>query len=745
MAHDRLTRRRLLTLGGCGMIATALPWLPGCGGGSEAPKGPQPPGPGDAGLPGKGVPGTPVTAAERVAALDAVATAIAPATAGAVRFDAAALAGQLLVMPAFQRVGTSAAHDNVWALFTDGRALVVPNSLVPAGMSALGAPPPVPRSLPGARRLVAAAAADLMPSLLTAGQYRQLDMMGQVPVSASPDAAHLALDFVSQETLPRLRTLAVGRGFTLPPSQQGGSPPPDQGYDNGVVGLKGVSGDGVFFITASSAEIGATGEVAICVDTAATEANEALHAADLAAGLLTYAVAWRGSGTGFVPFPCLAITPAFARAHWSFPVQSLGLLNLTGGSMGGAWADALSSCGLKNLVYWEQPVGWKRMLAFADDLLQLLLATNDLRGTHVTQATEPRLRSYGLGATLGYLVRKRLTDTPQGAIALGVLQSFVPVEVVQTLIPSIDYVSIDEGRSMFELVGLFGAPQGAVSEVHTSTSPPGAFAEPLLSRAADGLLPGIDTLRTNVWNGDLIQSAAEPAALPGGGYLQVWNGGRCSNAVQITHWAIPMRALTTIAGGLTLDLTVTLHLRADVRGHRMDPDAPLGLARPVLPLETTLDSHASYVASGEVAETVGEITTTVTWSGAGAVSNAPGLVNVGAAGLLDWSARRLPILLRVLNGEPFTQRTRVTRPNPPAGTEVLSDVTAPGTVDMVAALASDGSQVALQFGAGWDLAGGSVELKSDTVTLAGTRTRTTVLSWGPVAADFPPEATVGGV
>ena len=51
-------------------------------------------------------------------------------------------------------------------------------------------------------------------------------------------------------------------------------------------------------------------------------------------------------------------------------------------------------------------------------------------------------------------------------------------------------MNIDENLAVIELTGQFGARQGALSEARYSLAPPGAFAEPLLSRAADGPSPG---------------------------------------------------------------------------------------------------------------------------------------------------------------------------------------------------------------------------------------------------------------
>jgi hypothetical protein len=187
---------------------------------------------------------------------------------------------------------------------------------------------------------------------------------------------------------------------------------------------------------------------------------------------------------------------------------------------------------------------------------------------------------------------------------------------------------------------------------------------------------------------------------------------------------------------------VTLHLRADVRGHRMAPDGPPGGAdRRLLELLSTVESRADYAATGELARTVDGVVTTVTWSGGGAVDNTLGATRVVGSGLLDWASRRLGTFsLGVFGGPPHDQRTVVTR-----GIETLSDVTEQKAVGVTAVLASSGALIALVFGDGWAIQPGSVELLSEPVELLGPRTRTTVLGWPAMTPQFAPEATVGGV
>ena len=155
-----------------------------------------------------------------------------------------------------------------------------------------------------------------------------------------------------------------------------------------------IAGDGVFFITACSAELGSATSppnTVICVDTPASEANELRYADQFGAGTLAYAVTMRGVGGAWVASKSLAITPAFARLNaWRFPDSCIGILNLTGGSVLPEWSTVLRDCGLRNILTWDKPVSWQRMLrAFADDLLQIELGTNNLFGSQVKLAKGP--------------------------------------------------------------------------------------------------------------------------------------------------------------------------------------------------------------------------------------------------------------------------------------------------------------------------------------------------------------------
>ena len=766
MNSSQEQRRRFLTWAGNGMVLLSTATLAACGGsGDDGADGDG----GGGGVPGgdfssngapaAGSPGADVGLQQRAATLDSVRSSVASLASGSARFDSEALASAMQSLPALERVGISKRMGNVWARFTDGRMLVVPNNLEPAAVAATNARskpltvrPTRALALERRERTLAGDGGFDLPSLLVAQQYRQLDMFGQVPVGSSPEAAHLCQNFVSAETLPNLRKMAVGRGLTLPAIQT--SEPPDVGLDNGVTGMSRLSGDGFFFITACAAQVGSddTPRTVICTGTAATEANLARHAGELNSGQLTYAVSMRGAAGAWEPFACLAIGSEFASLNWSFPTESIGIFNLTGGAGLTDWITTLNRAGLRHILGWEQAVSWQRMLAFADDLIQLSLATNNLEGTYVRQDPEPRLRAYGIGATLGHLVKRGVAAGPNGGPAVFYLQEPLPELYVSTLLPTIDYALIREGRMEFELVGQFGsrAETDAVSaRIALAQTQGDPFAEPLLSRAADAPLQGGNKLRDPLWKGDLLQTRLDEDELERGGYVQVFNGGRCSNVVPITHWEIPFRSVTTI-DELTLTITVTIRLRADVHGWRLEPEAEPRAGIPMTGMESSVRSRADFTASGSISrnDASTRTITTISWSGGGGIGNTIGAFFVTLGGMLEWGSRRLSSAnLNVRGGGEHAQRTVVEQFDINGAVLRRTDETVQVPVNLSVFGAGQQGLFGLSFDDEWALQGGQFDMTAvddDILPAPPQRVRRTIISWPAVRPDFAPRKDYGG-
>jgi len=603
------------------------------------------------------------------------------------------------------------------------------------------------------------------PSMLVAQQYRQLDMLGPVPPSASVDAAHLCADFVSDRTLPDLRKMAYGLGFTLPPEQL--AQPPDMGHDNGLPGLASVGGDGVLFITGCGAQVGPEDapRSAICTTTPATAANLALYEAELAAGTVVVAVTMRYAGNEWVPVPCLAITAAYVESrYWAFPAESVAILNLTGAPDLSDWVQAFRRGNLRHVMGWRQPVGWQRLLAFGDDLIQLSLATNRLDGRLGAALREPRLRAYGLGETLSYLQQQGIAGAG-GRDALNYLQEPEPALYVNTLVPTIDHVKIRENNLDIELVGQFGRAAAGTplgrrpdqpentdmgAQVLVGTDAVTRPTEPLLARAAEPLLTRREALPDPRWPGDLLQTQLDPSQLARGGYVQVVNGGRCSNAVPITHWEIPFRAITTI-DELTLDLTVTVRLRADVHAWRMDPGAWPRSDAAQGTLASSMHCSALYTASGSIQhdDAASHTRTTITWSGGGGFANALGNPVINFTVQLLWQSRRSVVAVLTVQEPGRTHLQKKVVEQFDSNGELLHRTETDEDVPVSLQALGPGvaGELAFAFDDDWQLLGGSFEMlpqDSSILPAPPQRVRRTRLTWPTVVPDYPPLKDLGG-
>jgi hypothetical protein len=189
-------------------------------------------------------------------------------------------------------------------------------------------------------------------------------------------------------------------------------------------------------------------------------------------------------------------------------------------------------------------------------------------------------------------------------------------------------------------------------------------------------------------------------------------------------------------------MTITLRLRADVRGWRLQPAGPR--AGPIV-LGTMRSSYADFQASGEISRTQQRDTTTVGWSGSGRVSEVLGEWLVLAIGSFDWAARRWQPLLQVRGEASYDERTVVTRVEPGVGSITISDTTEPQPVSLLAPI-SAAQPLVLSFDEQWQLQPGQFQIADEPVSLLGPRTRTTVISWAAVTPRTPPEGDdVGGV
>jgi hypothetical protein len=653
-------------------------------------------------------------------------------------FDATAAAAELARTGRFASTGVDTGSQTAWARSADGRWL-----LVPVNQRGTASPNAAPASLPPMTRLAtpdigngrkqALAGGSNLPRLLVARQWRQLDMLG--PITRLP-VPHLVADAVDRDTLPNLRAMAAGRGFDVVPIT------PDAAFEfaqqTTVEGLKAIRDDGLFFINSfggsgsdGSASVSAIASTtrAFVRDAAGGPVTDPSYDEDLAAGRLVQMFvpdlrsdtpAWRA---------VLGITPDFGRFYgWTFAPNSLAWLNVTGGGIVGQWQGMLGARGANTLVGWSEGVAMPRMLAVAEDFFHLTLATDRLDGTAArTLRRTPRLRNYGNGETLGFLASQGLVSANE----LAYLPRAEPSEYVNVLTPTLDYVAIDEDRETCELVGQFGAERDGSLLLASGLN---SFSEPLLQRATDPTVRFGDSLGIETWQGNFVR-----ARLPRerrGGYLQMRNDGRWTNAVQLTFWDIPVTVRSSITGGLTHALTIRLRLRGDLRGYRLKPDQPINEQQPSVLLTRTLETQMQWTASGAIEGTDNDTTTRIEWSGSSSVAatGPGGFVFVNATARLQ--SRRMELIVSVA-ADGWRERSIVTR----NGT-VQSDQTVSHPLSLNFPLASL-SGLSLLFDDRWNLQPGSAS-GSEPVSLLGSRTREVRVSWPAVQAAFAPEDDVGG-
>ena len=206
----------------------------------------------------------------------------------------------------------------------------------------------------------------------------------------------------------------------------------------------------------------------------------------------------------------------------------------------------------------------------------------------------------------------------------------------------------------------------------------------------------------------------------------------------ITYWEIPVHVVTTISGGLMVDVTLNLRLRADVHGHRMGPTAQRNPNRPIIGMASMQETDAQYSASGEVSQSVDGVTTTIIWSGSGNVANRDGMLQAYGAGSLAWATRRLQLVIHVNNGI-YQERTVVRR-----GAETLRDTTGPKPTAVTAPTDAFGL-LEFAFDERWGLLAGRYDGAPVPVELLGARTLTTSVVWGAVTPAYPPLDATGGV
>jgi hypothetical protein len=195
---------------------------------------------------------------------------------------------------------------------------------------------------------------------------------------------------------------------------------------------------------------------------------------------------------------------------------------------------------------------------------------------------------------------------------------------------------------------------------------------------------------------------------------------------------------------------VTIHLRADVHGWRLEPEAQPRNGIPMGAMQSSVHSRADYMASGSISrnEASTRTVTTISWSGGGSIGNAIGTQLISLSGLLAWDSRRLStVILGVSGGGAHQQRTVVEQFDINGALRRRTDE----TVDIPVALSAFGpglqGLLELNFDDQWNLQAGQFDMlpvDDNILPAPPQRMRRTRISWPNVRPDFPPRDDYGG-
>jgi hypothetical protein len=733
-----LRRRQFLQLLSSSSLALSLGGLASCSGKGGG-------GPTIGNDAGAGVPGTPLTPTQRLAALQAVedqaALLLDPAT-GA--YDAAAMLAWLRTRTEFMQVGYSPDHC-AWAIFTDGRRLIVGNdSLLQAS------PPRAPSIRPLASAAVRGPLAPARSPALAAfdsgipsASFRFLNCWDALPDMPTKGVSYT---LASDHDLNKIASMAEAFGYTV--AQETSTTDP---VLESVEGLKGVSGDGVFFWATHGGSLNpSTGaiEYALWTRTPATQANvEQLYADDFAAGRLAYYVATscldalrcvkRGA-----EFSRLAITPKFIKDYrWSFGPYSLAFVAACV-SARAPFRDAFLAAGASVYAGWTAPVRLPQLITAARDFFELMFATNDLLDpAGDPMNVEPLLRPLDYGAIWGYLHRRGVADyvdPVDGTVALDFALNGAVPQAFQTLRPSINRMYVNEALGELQLDGgSLGTTPGRVVIAPAVTTP--TAADWATMGRADRPVQGGLELTVKTWKSENVVCALPADDAAAGGYVQVWVDTRWSNVAQLTSWSGRFTLRRQGPGSLRQDATMDVLLRADLRGVRTSIEQT-PVVSPIVPLTAAANLVAPYSASGSyTARSSSGCDLTVGWSAAGTL--APALGPSSLIGYLDPISRLLTLGLGigVLSGL-HVDRTAV------CGTDVTST-----SEDQNLALGSsspDASPAApplqLTLDADFGIPAGTFQYAEKISIINADEPATVTITWGAMPAKFIPEQRLGG-
>ncbi len=438
-------------------------------------------------------------------------------------------------VPSIEAVGITPGTTTVWARFEDGVSLIIPNNretttAVDTLVDEAIVPPPArgasaaPRAIPDGRKMTTALSVPTSALELPAqATFRALNPIGTCHVNP----------------LPVVRSLLRQGGYR----ENSGSAT--------VNGLKGVRGDGVFYINTHGG-IGLdpqqNGFFALWTATPFNLTTLGDHLTMLANNDVVIMVEKSNDPLGnCLNLSHLGITAHFVNEFMSFPKNSLVIIDACDSGSANAidMRQAFENAGASVYVGWTQRVADQFAYKAVKYLLDRMLGVNQI------SPETPKQRAFNIDDVRDDMANNRnlVVDPYRNAV----LTVFKMQHDFGLLSPTIQFLSIEGGEDMDKLyiAGVFGTDPGEANRSVT--------------------IGGV-ALSNVVWEPTLITGDL-PTEVAGTAVVEVGTGSnpRRSNEVNLTEWRGQIVYERDDPGSQQAQLTMNVHFRADVHAFRDKP------------------------------------------------------------------------------------------------------------------------------------------------------------------------------
>ncbi|HEX6587563.1 MAG TPA: hypothetical protein VF039_00960 [Longimicrobiales bacterium] len=483
-----------------------------------------------------------------------------------------AIAAYLETRAEFREVGVDSAASTVWAVFTDGRGLIIPNNLR-LGVDSFdvaasrAAPAPVPAALARARAYhdraavrSAAGGASLAGAANLAWNATEMPTATRARLVHSFSAGTAFGDGAAQ-AIGRIRPLLEEAGWSV---VTGGA---------SVAELRAITGgDGYFYINTHGGP-GATWDnvrlptFALQTGTVVTLFGEtdSLTDADLDAGRLVYMWGdYDGSADNIIPRIDLryAITPKFVQHYMSFAPGAVVILNACySGNPKAEPNDMVQAFRSKGA---SVVLGWTQLVNAYDAWHAAAYLTDRLAGANMYHAETSLHRPFGLDPVLEHMADENI-DKSNG----GYLRAIGPTSGAGfgILRPTIERLVMDTA-----MIPAGGLPFGALTVHGTFGADPGAANRRVFVRAG-----GEHALQVLRWSPDSLKVMPATDPLDPGfvGDVVVEVRGIESNPRRLNGWLSVARYTMATEGTLQYEIEMEIAGRFDVDSIREKPgEAP---------------------------------------------------------------------------------------------------------------------------------------------------------------------------